>query len=216
MRARRRASDRRARRISTRRSRRSRKPTSTRFTASARSCCANARSRPRVDPLFAVLTEPQADRLYERAFARMAAARARRAARRRAPRAAAHERARRSWRRGGGPVDRLRRAGRSSPNGAISTRRGGDRRFDRGAAIERALAAAPRPRATNPAAPSSPRDNLLHRHGCGPPAEPADSSSSVVRATRSRRLGGAARRSRPRRGPLADAEGIGVQVRPGP
>ena len=48
--------------------RRSKTRTSTPFTASAPSCCASGRSRRAVDPLFTVLTEPQADRLYTRAF----------------------------------------------------------------------------------------------------------------------------------------------------
>ncbi len=50
------------------RCRRSKTRTSTRFTDFAPSCCASGRSRPAVDPLFTVLTEPQADRLYARAF----------------------------------------------------------------------------------------------------------------------------------------------------
>ena len=50
-----------------RRSTRSKRRTSTRSTASAPSCCASGRSRRDVDPLFAVLTEPQAGSLYCRA-----------------------------------------------------------------------------------------------------------------------------------------------------
>ena len=56
----------------------SRKRTSARFTDSARTCCASGRSKREIDPLFRVLTEGQAERLFNEAFAAWFQARARR------------------------------------------------------------------------------------------------------------------------------------------
>ena len=49
-------------------SRTSRKRTSARSTGSAPTCCASARSKRGIDPLFRVLTEGQAQRLFDEAF----------------------------------------------------------------------------------------------------------------------------------------------------
>ena len=48
----------------------SKRRTSAPSTASAPSCCASGRSKPRIDPLFEVLTEPAAARLFDEAFGR--------------------------------------------------------------------------------------------------------------------------------------------------
>ena len=79
-------------------------------------CAELLRERPveaRVDPLFAVLTEPQAERLFDEAFGALAPGAAAESARRRAPRAAAIEsgRASAATAREDTPIDRLRRAG---------------------------------------------------------------------------------------------------------
>ena len=81
-----------------------------------------------VDPLFAVLTEPQADRLYARAFRAWL----------QEALSSPPEGVRRALRRtsapsfgggdGDGPIDRLRGAGRTLAEGATSRRRGSGRR----------------------------------------------------------------------------------------
>ena len=94
-------------------------------------CAELLRERPveaRVDPLFAVLTEPQADRLYARAFRAWLQEALAESAGRRAARAAAHERA----------VVRRRR--RRRPDRSAARRRPDARRVAR---LSRALARPP-------------------------------------------------------------------------
>ena len=62
-------------------------------------------------------------------------------------------------------------------------------------------------------APISERDNLYVDTDARAPAEPPDQARGVVRPGRSRRLGGAPRRSRPRPRPVAHAQGQRLQVR---
>ena len=128
-------------------------------------CAELLRERPveaRVDPLFAVLTEPQADRVYARAF-----------------RAWLQEAlnsppqgVRRALRRtsgafdAGGPIDRLRGAGRMLADARDSPAPWERPPFDRGAAIDRLVAALHRFAALS-ASPLSARDNLYIDTGAG-------------------------------------------------
>ena len=96
-------------------------------------CAELLRERPveaRVDPLFAVLTEPQAGAALRARVPRLAAGGAAGSAGGRAPRAAADERAGRSAAATAtGPIDRLRGAGPDAGRVArLSARRGGGRR----------------------------------------------------------------------------------------
>lgn len=126
-------------------------------------CAELLRERPveaRVDPLFAVLTEPEAERLYNRAFAgwlqealRNPPEGVRRALRRSSGP---------SW--GGdasdGPVDRLRGAGRTLAEGRDFPAPWGRPPFDRAAEIDRLVDALHR-LAELSASPFSTRDNLF-------------------------------------------------------
>ena len=126
-------------------------------------CAELLRERPveaRVDPLFSVLTEPQADRAVRTRVSRLAAGGAAESARGNAPRAAPHERVRRF---AGGDAD--------GPDRSPPWRRPHARRvarlsapwdrppFDRDGEIDRLVAALHR-FADLTSAPSSPRDNL--------------------------------------------------------
>jgi len=127
-------------------------------------CADLLRERPvevRVDPLFAVLTEPQANRLYDRAFRgwleetlRQPPEGVRRALRRTAapsfPSAGQAD----------GPIDRLRNAGRSLAEWRDLSAPWRRPRFERGAAIDR-LVADLHSLAEQSAAASSTRDNLF-------------------------------------------------------
>jgi hypothetical protein len=150
-----------------------------------------------VDPLFAVLTEPQADRVYGRAFRAWL-----QEALRNPP-----EGMRRALRRtsvfgglpatdGGGPVDRLRGAGRMLADWRVFPHPWKRPPFDREATMDR-LVAALHGFADLTAAASSTGDNL-YRHRRGASAQPSDPARAVLRAARSRRLGSAARRPDPR------------------
>ena len=126
-------------------------------------CAELLRERPveaRVDPLFAVLTEPQADRLYGRAFRAWL-----QDALKSPP-----DGLRRALRRtsapsfggggdGGGPIDRLRSAGRSLAEARDFPHPWERPPFDRGAAIDRHVAALHQFAALT-ASPLSARDNL--------------------------------------------------------
>ena len=125
-------------------------------------CAELLRERPveaRVDPLFAVLTEPQADRVYGRAFRawlqealKQPAEGLRRALRRTsAPAFAGGD--------GGGPIDRLRGAGRMLAEARDFPQPWERPPFDRDAAVERLVAALHRFAALT-ASPLSVRDNL--------------------------------------------------------
>ena len=122
-------------------------------------CAELLRERPveaRVDPLFAVLTEPQADRVYARAFRAWL-----QDALRNPP-----EGVRRALRRtsgafdAGGPVDRLRGAGRMLAEARDFPHPWDRPVFDRGAEIDRLVAALHRFAALT-ASPLSARDNLF-------------------------------------------------------
>ena len=137
---------------STRRSSGSRKRTSTRSTASAPSCFANVRSKRESIRSLRVLTEPQADHLYTRAFQAWLQEALAEPARGRPPRAAPHERAvvRRHGRRRR-PVDRLRASGPDARrmarlSAAVAAARLRSRGSDRGRA--RAAARPRRPHVT--------------------------------------------------------------------
>jgi ATP-dependent exoDNAse (exonuclease V) beta subunit len=121
-------------------------------------CAELLRERPveaRVDPLFAVLTEPQADRLYTRAFRAWL-----QEALKNPP-----EGVRRALRRtsgafdAGGPIDRLRGAGRSLAEARDFPHPWERPPFDRGAEIDRLIAAL-HAFAALTASPLSARDNL--------------------------------------------------------
>jgi ATP-dependent helicase/nuclease subunit A len=125
-------------------------------------CAELLRERPveaQVDPLFTVLTEPQADRVYTRAF------RAWLQETLKAP----PEGVRRALRRtsapsfggldGGGPIDRLRGAGRLLAEARDFPHRWDRPPFDRGAELDRLVEALHRFAALT-SAPLSPRDNL--------------------------------------------------------
>ena len=126
-------------------------------------CAELLRERPveaRVDPLFAVLTEPQADRVYARAFRAWL-----QEALKSPPQAV-----RRALRRtsapsfgaggdGGGPIDRLRAAGRTLADMRDFPTPWEHPPFDRGAGIDRLVAALHRFAALT-ASPLSARDNL--------------------------------------------------------
>ena len=163
-------------------------------------CAELLRERPveaRVDPLFAVLTEPQADRLYDARVSRLAAGGAEESAGRRAPRAAAIERRRRSAlavATTAGPIGRLRRRRRAAGRGPRLSGTVGppaveSRARDRAPCRRRCTNSPPSPRRR-----FSKRDNLFIDTRCGSPSEPADSgSSSRFGDARSRRMGSAAR-----------------------
>ena len=128
-------------------------------------CAELLRERPveaRVDPLFAVLTEPQADRVYARAF---------RAWLQEALNSPP-EGVRRALRRtsgafdAGGPIDRLRGAGRMLADARDSPAPWERPPFDRGAEIDRLVAALHRFAALS-ASPLSARDNLYIDTGAG-------------------------------------------------
>jgi ATP-dependent exoDNAse (exonuclease V) beta subunit len=121
-------------------------------------CAELLRERPveaRVDPLFTVLTEPQANRLYARAFRAWL-----QAVLQQPP-----EGVRRALRRtsgfgdSDGPIDRLRTAGRQLAEARDFTRPWRRPPFDRAAAIDRLLTLV-HELATMTAEPTSPRDNL--------------------------------------------------------
>jgi len=124
-------------------------------------CAELLRERPveaRVDPLFAVLTEPQADRVYSRAFRawlqealKTPPEGLRRALRRTSAPSFGGE--------GGGPIDRLRGAGRMLAEARDFPHPWDRPPFDRGAQIDRLVAAVHRFAALT-ASPVSPRDNL--------------------------------------------------------
>ena len=172
-------------------------------------CAELLRERPveaRVDPLFAVLTEPQADRLYDARVSRLAAGGAAGSAGRLSPRACADQRSRRfAAATAEGPIDRLRGAGRrlaewrdfpaplASP--AVRPRRR-DRPARRGTARLADL--------TSTA--SSTRDNLYIDTDARAAAQPPDPARAVVRPARSRRLGSAPGRPDARPRVLAHAE----------
>ena len=214
-RARRRPTRRRARCGSSRRSRRSRRRTSTRFTASAPSCCASGRSRRASIRCSRCSTEPQADRLYARAFRALAAGGAR-AIRRRVCGARCAGRARR---RSAAATATVRSIGCAAPgarwpSGATSRRPGAGRRSiatPRSIASSTALHRLADLTARAVVAARQP----VHRHRRRAPPEPADRAGAVVRPARLRRLGGAARRSRARPRLLADPQGQRLQVRQG-
>ena len=163
---------RRRRRTSPTRSSASRKRTSARFTASAPICCASGRSRRGIDPLFEVLTEPRAERIFDEAF-----------------RVWLHEQLedppegvrralRRSvWSRDGrdnddGPIDRIRRAGARAGRMARLRRRVAPRPFDRDAELARVLTRVHDLAGADRAAPSSTRDPLFLDTRADPRAEP--------------------------------------------
>jgi ATP-dependent exoDNAse (exonuclease V) beta subunit len=126
-------------------------------------CAELLRERPveaRVDPLFAVLTEPQAERLYGRAFRawlqealKNPPEGVRRALRRTSAGGGGRADA------DGGPIDRLRGAGRSLAEARDFPRPWDRPPFDRGAEIDR-LVAALHAFAALTASPLSARDNL--------------------------------------------------------
>ena len=180
-------------------------------------CAELIRERPveaRVDPLFAVLTEPQADHLYTRAFQswlQEALARPseglRRALRRTsAPAFGGGD--------GDGPVDRLRQAGRALAEWREFPHPWQRPPFDRVAAIGRALDLLHR-LATLSAAPISERDNLFVDTDAVRRLSRQVELGVVVRPDRSRRLGVASRRSRARSRPVAHTQGQRLQVREG-
>src|SRR4051812_48768063 len=125
-------------------------------------CAELLRERPveaRVDPLFAVLTEPQADRVYGRAFRawleealRNPPEGLRRALRRTSASSFGTE--------GGGPIDRLRGAGRALAEARDFPHPWERPPFDRGAWIDRHVAAL-HAFAALTASPLSARDNLF-------------------------------------------------------
>ena len=143
-------------------------------------CADLLRERPveaRVDPLFAVLTEPQADRLYARAFRdwlqeamRDPPEGLRRALRRTsAPSFASTG--------GDGPIDRLRRAGRQLAEWRDFPAPWRRPPFDRAAAIDRLLAALHR-LATVTASPSFAARQPVRGHRRRSPARVVRSSSN--------------------------------------
>ena len=148
-------------------------------------CAELLRERPveaRVDPLFAVLTEPQADRVYGRAFrawlqeALKAPPEGVRRALRRTQRAVVRRRRRR------------RRADRSAARRGTDARGGARLSAPRGV-VRRSIAArrsigwsrALHRFAALTASPLSPRDNLFIDTDGGAPPQPADSARAVVR-----------------------------------
>ena len=136
-------------------------------------------------------------------------------ARRRAPRAAPDERAGRSAAATrDGPIDRLRSAGRTLAEWRDFPRRGSGRRSIARAEIDRLVAALHRLADADRGAVVDARQPV-HRHRRRAASEPADSARAVVRPARSRRLGSAAGRSRPRSRLLAHAQGQRLQVRQG-
>ena len=174
-------------------------------------CAELLRERPveaRVDPLFTVLTEPQADRLYDRAFSALAAGGAA-MPRRKACAARCGARARR---RSGGGDATARSIGCAAPDAQLAewrdfpTRRGGGRRSIASAAIERLVGAAARPRGHRRAAVVA-RATTCSRHRRGAAAQPQIRSKQSFGHARPRRLGSAARRSRSRSRTVAHAEG---------
>ena len=149
-------------------------------------CADLLRERPveaRVDPLFAVLTEPQADRLYDEAFRAWLQGGSKRPPRGRPPRAAPQSRAAlRPGRRRRGPIERLRqrRAG-SCRVARFSARRGSGRRSIATREIDRLVGRA---------ASSSPSSSVAARARAttcfidtdgGAPAEPQIERRAVVR-----------------------------------
>ena len=155
-------------------SRTSRRRTSARSTASAPTCCASGRSKRAIDPLFRVLTEGQAERLFDEAFDGWFQAQledppegVRRSLRR----------ASRGFRPGDvdedGPIERLRRAGFDLTEwrdfrGAVDARAVRSRGARSHASIELVHALRRRSRRT----PSYAGDNLFARHRARPPPEP--------------------------------------------
>ena len=183
--------------------RRSKKRTSARFTASAPSCCANGRSKPASIRCSPCLTEPQAERLYARAF--------------------------RAWLQDVLEDPPAGRAACAAADERPGVRRPGRQRSDR-AAARRRLDARRRSRDfthpwTAPAVRSRSRGRSADRRRCidlaemsrgglrqgqpvqvarsRSPREPADSARAVARPARSRRVGIAAHRSVARSGPGA-------------
>ena len=127
-------------------------------------CAELLRERPveaRVDPLFAVLTEPQADRLYCRAFRAWLQEALKNPPEgvRRALRRSSASGARFTDGGDGGPIDRLRGAGRALAEARDFPHPWERPPFDRGAEIDR-LVAALHAFAALTASPLSARDNL--------------------------------------------------------
>ena len=128
-------------------------------------CAELLRERPveaRVDPQFAVLTEPQADRVYARAFnawLQDALTHPPEGLRRALRRTSAFSGDRFTSVPGEGPIDRLRGAGRTLAEARGFPHPWDRPPFDRGGAIDR-LVAALHQFAALTASPSSPRDNL--------------------------------------------------------
>ena len=154
-------------------------------------CAELLRERPveaSVDPLFAVLTEPQADRLYARAFRTWLQESLqdppeglRRALRRTS--AMGDRSASGSW--GPGASNRrsvARRPDERSPSGATFPRPWKRPPFDRASRIDRLVTAAARARRSDRCALVRARQPV-HRHRRGPAAEPPDPARAVVRAT---------------------------------
>ena len=187
-------------------------------------CAELLRERPveaSVDPLFVVLTEPEADRLYTRAFRAWL----------QEALTDPPEGVRRALRRssfGGdadGPIDRLRNAGRMLAEWRDFPRSWTRPAFDRGATIDR-LVQALHQLADLTSRASSDRDNLfvdtdgvrrLSRQiqleqSVGPPAPGSDEPEWT---NGSRRVGGTSHRSDARPRLLADAQGQRLQVRKG-
>jgi ATP-dependent helicase/nuclease subunit A len=173
-------------------------------------CAELLRERPveaRVDPLFAVLTEPQSDRLYDRAFTAFLQQTltaptdgVRRALRRTSAPSFAES--------GSGPVDRLRRAGRQLAEWRDFDAPWRKPPFDRDAAMSRVLGLL-HDLARKSSEASSPRDNLFI------------DTDAVRRLSRQIELETsfghrdpdgweATRRSRSRPGPVANAQGDGL------
>ena len=146
-------------------------------------CAELLRERPveaRVDPLFAVLTEPQADRALRRARSAPGCRRRCRIRRKAcAARCGGPARRRSAAADGGGPIDRLRSAGRDAGRVRATFRIRGTRPpFDRDAEIDRLVAALHRFADADRVAVVARATTCIIDTDARPAAEPADSSSS--------------------------------------